>query len=540
MKQKLKFETSKVTILNSTQAEELMGVKPSATLAVFKMTMLHSLPYVNSNGRAFSYAVLKKSVGSIPHNLVDLEHIMKDLGGDKEEIIGHIVSCELPEDKSDGSSVALDIVGVLYKRRQEVKDILSHTEAGEKEWKGSMECLYDPDESALWYDAGFVSVGDASEEMMACVGGSSVKDFQGKPMAYALGGKEGEVYFSGIGFTLTPADKEAKLKSLVASVAKDGMMVLAGKEKFKCECIECGKKVTSEEHCKNLKCSECGGQMRRVSRPGPGQKEKGGAKLNLEITSNGERAGTTIKLDGAEIDVEKLPYFNFSIFGPQDEDAVVGETPKKTKGSMSLTIEVKEEDEGAATTLTKRYELSNGELKENKSDKDTEKNKSKGGEKKMTDYAGILESLKGVFKGIEMDEAKAKVVSDTFEGILKSEVEKAVSEAKEGYKEHKAPDDVTAAIAEAIKDAKEKWELEKAKIAEREKKFEDEKIELTDYRKSELAKFALDEEGDKQFVAWFEDLKVDRKKPEVATAKGGGNFNPGRGGSADSGMKGAH
>jgi len=42
-------------------------------------------------------------------------------------------------------------------------------------------------------------------------------------------------------------------------------------ETFACECIKCGNKENSAEHCKDLKCSKCGGQMRRASRPGIGR-----------------------------------------------------------------------------------------------------------------------------------------------------------------------------------------------------------------------------------------------------------------------------
>lgn len=42
-------------------------------------------------------------------------------------------------------------------------------------------------------------------------------------------------------------------------------------ETYECECIECGHEMTSNEHCNNLECPECGGQMRRKGRPGPGQ-----------------------------------------------------------------------------------------------------------------------------------------------------------------------------------------------------------------------------------------------------------------------------
>jgi len=48
----------------------------------------------------------------------------------------------------------------------------------------------------------------------------------------------------------------------------------AGEEKqetFTCECIECGHTLETEEHCKDIKCPECGGKMRRKERPGPGR-----------------------------------------------------------------------------------------------------------------------------------------------------------------------------------------------------------------------------------------------------------------------------
>jgi len=51
--------------------------------------------------------------------------------------------------------------------------------------------------------------------------------------------------------------------------------------KYNCECIECGHKITSDEHCADLKCSECGGQMRRVERPGPGKDKKKGKYSNV-------------------------------------------------------------------------------------------------------------------------------------------------------------------------------------------------------------------------------------------------------------------
>ena len=54
-------------------------------------------------------------------------------------------------------------------------------------------------------------------------------------------------------------------------------------ETFNCECIDCGHKMESEKHCKDIKCPKCGGQMRREERPGPGQDNKEGEKdMNMK------------------------------------------------------------------------------------------------------------------------------------------------------------------------------------------------------------------------------------------------------------------
>lgn len=52
------------------------------------------------------------------------------------------------------------------------------------------------------------------------------------------------------------------------------------KETYDCECVDCGHKMTSEKHCKDLKCPKCGGQMRRVERPGPGKEIKEGRVIS--------------------------------------------------------------------------------------------------------------------------------------------------------------------------------------------------------------------------------------------------------------------
>jgi DNA-directed RNA polymerase subunit RPC12/RpoP len=62
--------------------------------------------------------------------------------------------------------------------------------------------------------------------------------------------------------------KEHKYTSILFEPASEK----SEKASYTCECIECSHTVETDKHCKDLKCSECGGQMRRKGRPGPGQK----------------------------------------------------------------------------------------------------------------------------------------------------------------------------------------------------------------------------------------------------------------------------
>jgi len=90
-----------------------------------------------------------------------------------------------------------------------------------------------------------------------------------------------------------------KAKKWVADNKKDVSKIT---EKFECECIECGYKETSEKHCKDLKCPKCGGQMRRVERPGPGQ------KVNSEMVSRtviGKKQERVFAFEKNTVDEEK-------------------------------------------------------------------------------------------------------------------------------------------------------------------------------------------------------------------------------------------
>lgn len=55
---------------------------------------------------------------------------------------------------------------------------------------------------------------------------------------------------------------------------KSGFIVISKSIKsYECECLDCGDTVESNEHCKDIECPSCGGEMRRVDRPGDGDKK---------------------------------------------------------------------------------------------------------------------------------------------------------------------------------------------------------------------------------------------------------------------------
>jgi HK97 family phage prohead protease len=69
--------------------------------------------------------------------------------------------------------------------------------------------------------------------------------------------------------------EDTEIASLPVAPRNDNLMEgndMEKRETFNCECLDCGYKFESEEHCNEVKCPECGGKCRRVERPGPGQK----------------------------------------------------------------------------------------------------------------------------------------------------------------------------------------------------------------------------------------------------------------------------
>lgn len=57
-------------------------------------------------------------------------------------------------------------------------------------------------------------------------------------------------------------------------------------ETYRCECLSCGKIIESKEHCRDIECLDCGGKMRRLERPGPGQEQRIDSEMEVLTALN--------------------------------------------------------------------------------------------------------------------------------------------------------------------------------------------------------------------------------------------------------------
>jgi len=72
-------------------------------------------------------------------------------------------------------------------------------------------------------------------------------------------------------------------------------------KKYECECLDCGHVMSSDEHCRNIKCPECGGEMRRKERPGPGNMQPSRNLKMLKLAATSDWLHVNLDADTPEI-----------------------------------------------------------------------------------------------------------------------------------------------------------------------------------------------------------------------------------------------
>lgn len=91
---------------------------------------------------------------------------------------------------------------------------------------------------------------------------------------------------------------------------------------YECECIECGLVIETGEHCRDIKCPDCGGEMRRVDRPGAGYQDDNTEEEEVEEKKEYEDKKFNIlkhwwKGELTFKDIDEMKHFDFIIDGKQ-------------------------------------------------------------------------------------------------------------------------------------------------------------------------------------------------------------------------------
>lgn len=204
-------------------------VLPTPDIKLFK-TVFAMADEENLNGCTLPYEEVQKALGTLVGKAVDLEHYRKETVGTwlDAKLVGNVIIA----------------YGTLWVNNYEEE---------------TQEILED----------------FANGRLTVSFEAWGVREDTG-PFSYKLR----DVHFCG-GALLRHHTQPACPQAFVQEFSKKGTRVLefakvmSGEEieesNFECECIDCGHTVSSESHCKDIKCEKCGGQMRRKDRPGPGQ-----------------------------------------------------------------------------------------------------------------------------------------------------------------------------------------------------------------------------------------------------------------------------
>lgn len=201
------------------------GIKlPSHDLAVFKCVYAF-VDEANLNGCILPKEEVEKSLDTLVGKSIDFDHI-------RQRIVGHWIHAELKGDE-------IIAYGVFYKSSlnddyELIKDLLE---------KGQLGVSFE-----AWGDKEKLETGEFNLRDIEFAGGALlVKEQPAFPKAGVL-----------------EMSKRKRVLELAKVLKPPAELILSS---YNCECLNCGYRVTSDVHCKDMRCPKCGGEMRRVERP---------------------------------------------------------------------------------------------------------------------------------------------------------------------------------------------------------------------------------------------------------------------------------
>lgn len=214
--------------------------------AFVRFQVCRSLPMVcgpeSVSGAIFGVhpAVIARSFHTLRNKQLNNGHRLKMFGADRNAFIGCVLQVAFPEEPEGGWVVPATVdeapsiaaFGTLFKQDEAVAKILGEHLGGKKKWSVSMELYFIPAEVGIYdsltnetfdrksipskYKPFLNERNDGSLEVR--------RNSRNPPLVLALGGVSGRIWFSGTGFTTSPAEATAGIDMLAAE-KREGMMV---------------------------------------------------------------------------------------------------------------------------------------------------------------------------------------------------------------------------------------------------------------------------------------------------------------------------
>jgi len=164
---------------------------------------------------------------------------------------------------------------------------------------------------------------------------------------------------------------------------------------YECECIDCGEVVKSSEHCKDIKCSKCGGEMRRKDRPGTGKGSEEATEVKKEEKVAEEK--TEEKAEETVVETETKETVKETMDNEKMTDKIERTTESVTKVNDKVVTERKTNEE-----VTYTY----AQVEEIKSDYEK---KLEAKDNEITDLKSKLEEKNASEKAEKVTEIRSKL-----------------------------------------------------------------------------------------------------------------------------------
>lgn len=217
--------------------------KPDGWKGYVEFDICHSFPVIagptseTGNYIGFHPATLARSCGGLVHQQTNLHHLIKAYNPKKisrDRIVGAVVATYYPPAPSSGWSIPdskdkaipIKVCAVIFKQAEGALELLKQADqedrAGRRQWSVSIECLMKSFEDFGIYipsERKIVPILEADDDLLSAVsrnksGQFIIGQYKGEQLAFAYGGNGGEVIFQGVGYTPTPAEREAEITSV--------------------------------------------------------------------------------------------------------------------------------------------------------------------------------------------------------------------------------------------------------------------------------------------------------------------------------------